>query len=142
PRALLRQSVGVLPCQRVDERGLAVVDMTRGADRQRHVSGPARTEDGARGLVDLGLGQRPRVEQQPSVTDNAEHRWVAEPEWRGELLLDRARGARQLGERERSAADARDRLLHLAADEPGETLGPLAHALERLVEHAKDGNLR
>ena len=36
---LLRQPVRVLPGQRPDEPGLAVVDVTRGADRQRHVRG-------------------------------------------------------------------------------------------------------
>ena len=36
--ALLRQPVGVLAGERADERRLAVVDVTRGADRQRHGS--------------------------------------------------------------------------------------------------------
>ena len=36
---LLGQAVRVLPGQRSDEPRLAVVDVTRGADRQRHVRG-------------------------------------------------------------------------------------------------------
>src|SRR3954463_12499298 len=41
--ALLRQPVGVLPRQRLDERGLAVVDVTGGTDRQRHALTAAAT---------------------------------------------------------------------------------------------------
>jgi hypothetical protein len=36
---LLWKPVRVLPCQRSHEPRLAVVDVTRGADRQRHVRG-------------------------------------------------------------------------------------------------------
>ncbi len=39
PPPLLREAVRVLAGQRTDEPGLAVVDVTRGADRQRHVRG-------------------------------------------------------------------------------------------------------
>ena len=59
----------------------------------------------------------------------------------GELLLDGARGARELGERERAASDARDRLLDLAADELREALRARAHGLDRLVEHAQHRHL-
>ena len=59
----------------------------------------------------------------------------------GELLLDRAGDARQLRERERAAADPRDGLLELAADERGEALRARAHRVDRLVEHAQDGDL-
>ena len=45
--ALLRQPVGVLARQRLDERRLAVVDVTGGADRQRHA------HHGGRDLLDL-----------------------------------------------------------------------------------------
>ena len=38
PGALLRQPVGLPPRERADERRLPVVDVTRGADRQRHGS--------------------------------------------------------------------------------------------------------
>ena len=48
----------------------------------------------------------------------------------------------ELGERERAAADPRDGLLDLAADERREPLGARADRLGRLVEHAQHGDLR
>src|SRR5207253_635923 len=82
-----------------------------------------------------GAGERPAVEQQPAVADDADDRRLALAERRGKLLLHGAREARQLGERQRPAADARHGLLDGASDEPGEALGPPAHGLGRLVEH-------
>jgi hypothetical protein len=41
---------------------------------------------------------------------------------------------------EAHAADTGDRLLDLAADELGETFGPGAHELDRLVQHSQHGN--
>ena len=144
-RALLRQPVGVLPRQRADERRLAVVDVPGGADRQRHrqveMRGPPRADDGAGDLVDLVRRQRARVEQQAAVADDPDDRRVAQPEHRRETLLDRARGARELGQRERAAADPGDGLLDLAADEAREPLGPLADGVDGLVEHPEHRDL-
>ena len=56
---------------------------------------------------------------------------------RRERLLDRAREARQLRERQRAAADAADRLLDGAADERGEAFGARAHVAGVLVQHAQ-----
>ena len=102
---LLGQPVGVLAGQRPDEPRLAVVDVPRGAD------GRAACGDRGGDLVELGVGERAAVEQEPAVADDADDRRLAAAERRGELLLDRAGEARQLGERERAAADAGDRLL-------------------------------
>ena len=71
----------------------------------------------------------------------ADHRRLAGPQLRGELLLDRAGEARQLGQRERAAADARDGLLDVAADELGEPSRARPHGLRRLAQHAEHGNL-
>ena len=60
---------------------------------------------------------------------------------RRQPLLDGAGEARQLGERQRAAADAADRLLDLAADGRGEPLGPRAHRLRRLVQHPQHRHL-
>ena len=65
----------------------------------------------------------------PAVADDADHRRLAARGADGELVLDRAGEARQLGERQRAAADARDRLLDLAAGRRREPLGPRAHRL-------------
>ena len=144
-RALLRQPVGVLPRQRADERRLAVVDVPGGPDRQRHrqveMRGPPRAEDGAGDLVDLVRRQRARIQQQAAVADDPDDRRVSQPEHRRETLLDRARGARELGQRERAAADPGDGLLDLPADEPGEPLGPLADGVDGLVEHPEHRDL-
>ena len=59
----------------------------------------------------------------------------------GQLLLDRAGEGRELGKRKRSAADARDRLLDLAADEPGKPLGARAHGRDWLGEHPQHRDL-
>src|SRR6188474_1605438 len=79
---------------------------------------PARLQHRARGLVHLGVGERPRVEEQSAVADDAEHGRVAQPKRCGKRLLDRAGGARELREREGAATHAGDGLLHLAADGP------------------------
>ena len=100
--ALLREPIGVLARERADEGGLPVVDVTRGADGQRHALRPSSPEHRSGGLVDLRLRERPGVEQQPPVTDDAEHGRVAKPERRREPFLDRACGAWQLRERKRA----------------------------------------
>ncbi len=102
---------------------------------------PAGPEHRPGGFVDLRVRKRAGVEEQPAVADDADHRRVAEPQRHRERLLDRARGARELGEWQCPSADARDRVLGLAADEAREPLRPLAHALERLVEHPQHRNL-
>ena len=80
--------------------------------------------------------ERAAVEQQPAVADDADDRRLADAQRRRELLLERAREARQLGERQRAAADARDRLLDLAAGERREPLR--ARARDAVVaQHAQ-----
>ena len=78
-----------------------------------------------RAAASLGLvvGQRQAVEEEAAVADDAHHRRVARAQRLGERLLDRAREARELGERQRAAADAADGLLDLAARRGGEPLG-------------------
>ena len=146
---LLGEAVGVLAGERADEPRLAVVDVPGGADGQRHQAPGSRAVNaasrgprhGARHVVDVLGAQRPRVEQQPAVAHDPDHRRVAEPQRRGELLLDRARDARQLRERERAAADTRHGLLDLPADERRQPVRARAHRVDRLVEHAQDGDL-
>ena len=98
--ALLRQPVGVLAGQRLDERRLAVVDVPGGADRQRHRVTAAATSSTSPSR------ERPAVEQEPAVADDPDDGRLAGAQRRRERLLDRAREARQLGERQRAAADA------------------------------------
>ena len=70
-----------------------------------------RGADRGGGLGQLVVGERAAVEQEPPVADDPDDRRIACPQRRGELLLDRARVAPQLRERQRAAADARDGLL-------------------------------
>ena len=125
---LLREPVRVLARQRPHEPRLAVVDVPGGADRQRH--GSRRRTLGARAatarggdLVDLAVGERAHVEEQAAVAHDPDDGRLAGAERVEQRLLDRAGKARELLERQRSAADAGDRLLDLAADEAGEALG-------------------
>ena len=126
---LLGQPVGVLARERPDEGRLPVVDVTRGADGQRHALRPAGRRSTARAASSTSdsASVRASSSSRPSRTMPT-HGRVAEPKRRGELLLDRAGGARQLRERERPAADAGDGLLDLAADEPRQALGSRANA--------------
>ena len=105
-----RQPIGVLARERLDERRLAVVDVARGADRQRHARTAAATSS-----TSSSASVRQSSSSLPSRTI-ADDRRLAAPQRRGERLLERAREARQLGERQRAAADARHRLLDRAAD--------------------------
>ena len=101
----------------------------------------AATDDG-RHLVRLGVVERAAVEQRAAVADDADDRRLALAQRRRERLLDRAREARQLGERQRAAADARDRLLDLAADRRREPLGAGAHVLgDGLAQHPQHRDL-
>ena len=95
-----------------------------------------------RDLVHLGVGHRAAVEQAAAVADDGDDRRLARAQRRGELLLDGAGEARQLGQRQRAAADAGDRLLDRAADEHGEPLGPRAHHLGRLASIRSTGTSR
>ena len=108
---------------------------------RRGWSAAPRPEDGAGDLVDLVRRQRARVQQQAAVAHDPDDRRVAQPELGARLLLDRARGARELGQRERAAADPRDGLLDLPADEPREPLGALADGVDGLVEHPEHRDL-
>src|SRR5581483_12296699 len=63
------------------------------------------------GLVQLAVCERAAVEQEHAVADDTDDRRLALAQRPGQRLLQRAREARQLGEREGPAADARDRLL-------------------------------
>src|SRR5262249_33839380 len=60
------------------------------------------------------------------------------PQLGRELFLHGAREARQLRERERTAARARDRLLDLAADELGEPLRARTNRRRVLLQHPQD----
>ena len=143
---LLGKPVRVLAGQRPHEPRLAVVDVPRGADRQRHRSSaePRTAQLDGRRRATSSTSASASVRQSRSVRPSRTTAITGgspAPQRLGERLLDRARGARQLRERKRAAADARDRLLDLAADERREPLRPRPHLLERLVEHAQHRHL-
>ncbi len=89
-----------------------------------HVAGASDRGGGRLGLL---VGQRQAVEQEAAVADDPDDGRLAGAERAGERLLERAREARQLGERQRAAADAADRLLDLAAGRGGKPFRALAH---------------
>ena len=108
---LLGQAVGVLAGQCPDEPRLAVVDVAGGADRQRHARTAAATSS---------ISSSPSVRQSSSSLPSRTipiTGVLVQPQRRREALLDRAGEGRELGQRQRAAADARDRLLDRAADE-------------------------
>ena len=107
----------------------------------RAVCSSAGRADGCRDLLCLGVAERPAVEQEPAVAHDADHRRLAGTQRRGELLLDGAGEARQLGQRERPAADAADRLLDLSAGQLGQPLRPAPHRVRVLERHSQDGHL-
>ena len=121
-RLLLGQPVGVLAGERAHEPGLAVVDVAGGADGQRH----ARTDGRRLRRPPSSPSVRQSSRRRPSRTIPTTGGSCPRSPFR-KRLLDRAGERRQLGERERSAADATDRLLDLAADGGGEPLGAVAH---------------
>ena len=92
-------------------------------------------------LVDLAVGERAHVEQQPAVAHDPDDGRLAGAQRIEQRLLDRAGEARQLRERKRAAADPGHRLLDLAADEAREALGPLPHGGDRLGEHPQHRDL-
>src|SRR5581483_6217725 len=92
-------------------------------------------------LVGLRVGERAAVEQKAPVTDDADDRRLAETKRLRELLLDGAGDARKLRERERAAADTRDRLLDGSAGALGKPLRPRTYGGGRLVQHPQHGNL-
>ncbi|CAN5627816.1 hypothetical protein BH20ACT14_BH20ACT14_09340 [soil metagenome] len=100
----------------------------------------ARGRYGSRHLVDLVVAEGAAVQKRAAVADDRDHRRVSEPERLGELLLDCAGRALQLGERERAASDSGDCLLDLASYELRKPLRACTHLLHRLVEHAQHGN--
>ena len=116
-------------------------DRADGSSTSTTVIGLRGPSDSGGDLVDLRVGQRAAVEERAAVADERDDGRIAEPQRLRQRLLDRARRARELRERKRAAPDARDRLLHLAADELGEALGTRAHGLDRLVEHPQHGHL-
>ena len=63
--ALLRQAVGVDAGERLDQRGLAVIDVPGRPERERRVAhrSAERREHAAHDEVDLDLGDRARIEQ-------------------------------------------------------------------------------
>ena len=87
------------------------------------------------------VGEGAAVEQRAAVADDRDHGRLVATERRSELLLDGAGEARQLGERERTAPDPRDRLLDLAACRLGEPFGAGADRLDGLAQHAQHRNL-
>ena len=94
-----------------------------------------------RDLVDLAVGKRPHVEQQSPVANNPDDGRLAGPERVEQRLLDSAREARQLRERECAAAGPGDRLLDLAADQACQPLSSLPHSGKRLGEHSQHRDL-
>ena len=146
---LLRQPVGVLAGQRADEPRLAVVDVPGGADRQRHRQARATraTRDRAcerRRAATSSTSASVSVRQSSSsaaVADDADTGGSPRRSGAASSSSTAHANARELRERQRAAADARDRLLDLAADERREPLGARAHGLERLVEHPQHRDL-
>ena len=69
------------------------------ATLRRGGSPPPGLEHGPRDLVDLVVGERPRIEQEAAVSDDSDDGRLAHAQLVREPLLDGARGARQLGER-------------------------------------------
>src|SRR6478752_8251812 len=87
-------------------------------------------------LVQIRVGERPAVEEQPAVAYDPDHGRFALPQRRGQALVDGAGEARQLRERQRAAADAGDRLLDRSTCQLRKPLGPSADCLRELVQHA------
>ena len=92
-------------------------------------------------LVRLGVGERSAVEQRASVADDGDHWRLVRPQRAGQLLLDRAGEARQLGQRQRAASYPRDGLLDGAAGRRGETLGAAENDIGGLAQHADHRDL-
>ena len=132
---LLRQPVGVLAGQRPDEPRLAVVDVAGGADRQRHARTAAATST-ASASVSVRQSSSVRPSRTTAITGGS-----CRAQRGGQLLLDGAGEARQLGERQRAAADARDGLLDRAAGRLGEPLRARANRLGRLAQHPQHRDL-
>ena len=112
-----------------------MVDVPGGAYRERH----ARTAS-ATSAASASVSVRQSRSVRPSRTTR-DHRRVVGAQRRRQLLLDRAGVARELGERERAAADAGDRFLHRAADGLRKSLGAGADGLGRLAQHAQHRDL-
>jgi hypothetical protein len=98
-----------------------------GSDGQRHRSAScARRRQPATSTASASVRVRQSRSVRPSRTSATTG---GSPRRAARRAPPRPRTPRsELGERERAAADARDRLLDLAADEPGEPLGPRATA--------------
>ena len=113
-----------------------MVDVAGGADRQRHARTAAATASSSSSAsVRQSSSSRPS-RTIPTTAGSCSRRRA------GERLLERARERRELGERQRAAADARDGLLDLAVHRAREPLGPGAHRQRVLVEHAEHRHLR
>ncbi len=124
-RLLFGQPVGVLARERAHEPRLAVVDVAGRADRQRHARTAAATSSSS-----PSASVRQSSSRRPSRTIPITGGSLVAQRGR-ERLLDRAGERRQLGERQRAAADAADRLLDLAADARREALGARADGSRR-----------
>ena len=143
-RLLLGQPVGVLPGQRPDEPRLAVVDVARGPDRQRH----RQRSSGARGLR---LPPRPRRPRRPSSVRQS--RSVGRRGRRRRPAARRGGAAPQsasstahaaLGSSASGSAPPPTRATVSSTSPPtsvGEPLRSGADGLDRLVEHAQHGDL-
>ena len=94
--------------------------------RRRPRRSRPRRECGSRGVC----GRRGRPRSPAARPDGAARRGS----------LDCTGCARQLGERQRPAAHARDALLDVTADERHEPLRPSTNLLDRLVEHPEHRN--
>ena len=132
---LLGQPVGVLAGQGPHEPRLAVVDVPGGAYRERHAAIACATSS-ASASVSVRQSSSVRPSRTSAITGGSCRRNAG-----GQLLLDRAGEARQLGERQRAAAGSRDGLLDLAADGAGEALGAAADRRDRLAQHAQHRDL-
>ena len=130
PRSLLlRQPVGVLAGQRLDERRLAVVDVPGGADAS--AARAAAATAAATSSTSASASVRQSSSSWPSRTI-ADDRWLAGAERRGERLLDartRSSAARRAAARRRRRGATVSSTV--AADERGEPLGARAHASRR-----------
>ena len=134
-RLLLGQPVRVLAGQRAYEPRLAVVDVPGCPYRERHASTAAATS-AASASVSVRQSSSVRPSRTTAITGGSCARSA-----RGQLLLDGAGEARQLGERERAATDARDGLLDRAAGRLCEPLRAGTHGLGRLAQHPQHRDL-
>ena len=132
---LLGQPVGVLPGQGPHEPRLAVVDVPRGADGQRHASTAAATSS-ASASVSVRQSSSVRPSRTTAITGGScERSAQASSSSTAQAKLG------ELGQRQRAASHARDCLDDSAAGRLGEALGAAEDEIGRLAQHAHHGDL-